>query len=130
MSDEAIARLFSQTPSMADNDVFEARVMMRLRLKLWLKQALVVLTGIICGVYALAQFVSLPESVLSATSAEAAPAQAAKIVSSGTWSEFDFLTYSAPYLSYMQTSGFFWLSFALCGGCLALYFFWSQEETI
>jgi hypothetical protein len=37
---------------------------------------------------------------------------------------------SMHYLGIMQTPIFFWVSFSLCLACLALYYAYSQEETI
>ncbi len=130
MKDDDIAHLFSHAPEHNDADVFEARVIMRLRLKLWLRQGLVVLAGVVGGIYALAQFIRLPEGVVSTRPAEQAALVGIEVVDDWTRNGFDVLTHSAPYLSYMQTPGFFWLSFALCVGFLGLYFAWSQEETL
>lgn len=130
MKDEDIARLFAEPPHNNDAEVFEARVMMRLRLRLWLRQGLVVLAGVVGGIYALAQFIRLPKGVLSARQTEQAAMESIQVIDGWTRSGFDLLTHSAPYLSYMQTPSFFWVSFALCVGFLGLYFAWSQDETI
>jgi hypothetical protein len=138
--DEAIRELFAAMPVYKDAPAFEARVMRGLRLKLWLRQGVIALAGIVGGLYALAQFVRVPsltfgDKVLSRT-------QMAKVETDQTFRAgvqfFDgmgknavgLFDSSVHYLGIMQTPLFFWVSFSLCLACLALYYAYSQEETI
>jgi len=140
LDDGDIRDLFAVTPVYNDAPAFEARVMRGLRLKLWLRQGFVVLAGLVGGLYALAQFVRVPnwtfgETVMSGS-------QAARVETGQTFRagvEFfdvigrkavDLFYSSVHYLGIMQTPIFFWVSFSLCLACLALYYAYSQEETI
>ena len=140
LEDDDIRDLFAATPVYEDAPAFEARVMRGLRLKLWLRQGFVALAGVVGGLYALAQFVRVPnwsfgEKVLSGS-------RMARVETDQTFRAgvefFDVigknavnLFYSSVhYLGIMQTPIFFWVSFSLCLVCLALYYAYSQEETI
>jgi hypothetical protein len=123
-----IAGMFAAPVAFDDAPVFEARVMRRLHLKLWLRQWLVVLAGGIGGLYALAQFVRLPGWTNGAkpdtlrAGAELIDRMQGDLVSlSGQ---------SMQYLTFLQTPTFFWVSFALCLTLLGLYYAYSQEETL
>ncbi|MGN6210837.1 hypothetical protein [Asticcacaulis sp.] len=135
-----IRDLFAATPIYEDAAAFEARVMRGLRLKLWLRQGFVALAGVVGGLYALAQFVRVPnwsfgEKVLSGS-------RMARVETDQTFRAgvefFDVIGKNAVnlfysslhYLGIMQTPIFFWVSFSLCFACLALYYAYSQEETI
>jgi hypothetical protein len=140
LDDGDIRDLFAATPVYGDAPAFEARVMRGLRLKLWLRQGFVVLAGLVGGLYALAQFVRVPnrtfgEKVLS--SSNMARVETDQTVRAGLAFFDDIgrnainLFYSSlHYLGIMQTPIFFWVSFSLCLACLALYYAYSQEETI
>lgn len=140
LDDGDIRDLFAATPVYEDAPAFEARVMRGLRLKLWLRQGVIALAGLVGGLYALAQFVRVPnwtfsEKVLSGS-------KMARVETDQTFRAgvefFDVigknavnLFYSSMhYLGIMQTPIFFWVSFSLCLACLALYYAYSQEETI
>jgi hypothetical protein len=124
LEDDDIRDLFAAAPVYEDAPAFEARVMRGLRLKLWLRQGFVALAGVVGGLYALAQFVRVPnwffgEKVLSVEFFDVIGKNAVNLFYS-----------SVHYLGIMQTPIFFWVSFSLCLACLALYYAYSQEETI
>jgi hypothetical protein len=140
LDDGNIRDLFAATPVYADAPAFETRVMRGLWLKLWLRQGVIALAGLVGGLYALAQFVRVPswtfsEKVLSGS-------KLARVETDQTFRAgvefFDVLGKNAVnlfyssmhYLGIMQTPIFFWVSFSLCLACLALYYAYSQEETI
>ena len=140
MDENGIRDLFAATPVYPDAAAFEARVTRGLRLKLWLRQGVIVLAGVIGGLYALAQFVRVPnwtfgEKVLSGS--QRAHVETGQTFRAGV-ALFDDLGKNAVnlfessmhYLGIMQTPIFFWVSFSLCLACLALYYAYSQEETI
>ncbi len=140
LDDGDIRDLFAATPVYRDAAAFEARVTRGLRLKLWLRQGVIVLAGVIGGLYALAQFVRVPnwtfgEKVLN--NSRMARVETDQTFRAGV-ALFDDLGKNAlnlfysslHYLGIMQTPIFFWVSFSLCLACLALYYAYSQEETI
>jgi hypothetical protein len=130
--------LFAEQPRYADAETFSARVMLAMRFKQWFRQGFIVLAGLIGGVYALAQFIRVPLSsgghAVSLKQAAADTDQTlragAAIVSYARQNAGGWLDSSAHYLGIMQTPMFFWISFALCLACLALYYAYSQEERI
>jgi hypothetical protein len=140
IDEDDIRDLFAVTPVYKDAPAFEARVMRGLRLKLWLRQGFVALAGVVGGLYALAQFVRVPnwsfgERVLS--SGRMARVETDQTFRAGV--EFfdnigknavNLFYSSVHYLGIMQTPVFFWVSFSLCLACLALYYAYSQEEAI
>ena len=140
LDEDDIRDLFAVTPVYTDSLGFEARVMRGLRLKLWLRQGFVVLAGLVGGLYALAQFVRVPnwnfgEKVLSTS--KIAGVETDQTFRAGI--EFfdnigknavNLFYSSLHYLGIMQTPVFFWISFSLCLACLALYYAYSQEEAI
>ena len=140
IAEDDIRDLFAVTPVYKDAPAFEARVMRGLRLKLWLRQGFVALAGVVGGLYALAQFVRVPnwsfgERVLS--SGRMARVETDQTFRAGV--EFfdnigknavNLFYSSVHYLGIMQTPVFFWVSFSLCLACLALYYAYSQEEAI
>ncbi|MFT4075524.1 MAG: hypothetical protein QM647_08320 [Asticcacaulis sp.] len=142
-SDDDIRALFAVTPVYDDAPAFQARVTRGLRMKLWLRQGVIALAGIVGGLYALAQFVRVPGlgSSLGFGGKGLAPGMA-QVESGHTLRAgvefFDgmgknavsLFDSSVKYLGLMQTPLFFWLSFSLCLVCLALYYAYSQEETI
>ena len=140
IDDGDIRDLFAATPVYADAPGFEARVMRGLLLKLWLRQGVIALAGLVGGLYALAQFVRVPnwtfgEKVLSGS-------RMARVETDQTFRAgvefFDVIGKNAVnlfysslhYLGIMQTPVFFWVSFTLCLACLALYYAYSQEEAL
>jgi len=145
--DDDIRDLFLAVPSYRDAEAFEARVTRGLRLKLWLRQGFVALAGLVGGLYALVQFMRLPNwtlgdrtamgGVVASSSLQKAATETGQTFHAGV--EFmdvigknvmNFMESSGHYLDFMQKPIFFWLSFSLCLACLALYYAYSQEETI
>ena len=140
LDEDDIRDLFAATPVYADAPAFEARVMRGLRLKLWLRQGVIALAGLVGGLYALAQFVRVPTWTFSAkvlSSSKMARIETDQTFRAGV-EFFDVIGKNAVnlfysslhYLGIMQTPIFFWVSFSLCLACLALYYAYSQEETI
>lgn len=136
--DRDIEDMFQAHEAYDDAEAFERRVMNGLRIKLWLRQWLVVLAGFVGGIYALAQLIRMPQwtlngqSVVRTAAAETdetwrAGVELMDIVSNAFMGMMDS---SAQYLSYMQTPAFFWVAFSLCMGFVGLYYAYSQEETI
>lgn len=146
LKDDDIGDLFAATPVYEDAEVFQVRVMRGLRFNLWLRQGFVVLAGFVGGLYALAQFVHIPNWAggdgASTTKVATVTLQKAAVETDETWragveffdgmgkSAMSLFESSARYLNLMQTPLFFWVSFSLCLACLALYYAYSQEETI
>ncbi|MDV6329523.1 hypothetical protein [Asticcacaulis sp. 201] len=140
MNDNDIKDLFSSVPSYEDAPAFQMRVMRKLRINLWLRQGFVVLAGFIGGLYALAQFVRLPNWTIgdrAVAGAHMARVETDQTLRAGV--EFldvlrlramNLFDSSAHTLNLMQTPFFFWVSFSLCLVCLALYYAYSQEEAI
>lgn len=130
--------LFAEQARYADTETFGARVMFGLRLKLWLRQGFIVLAGLIGGVYALAQFIRVPDLAggravslqRAAVETDQTLRAGAAIVNVARHNAGNWLESSTHYLGVMQTPLFFWISFALCLACLALYYAYSQEERI
>jgi hypothetical protein len=131
--------LFASTPIYDDADAFKSRVTRGLRLKLWLRQGVIALAGIVGGLYALAQFVRVPSLGFGG---KALGTQMAHVETGETFragveffdvigkNAMNLFDSSVRYLGLMQTPLFFWVSFSLCLVCLALYYAYSQEETI
>lgn len=130
--DADIAGLFAAPMAFDDAPAFEGRVMRRLHLKLWLRQWLVVLAGVVGGLYALAQFVRLPGWVGGAQQAGKPDTlrASAELVGRLQTTMAGLAGESMPYLNFLQTPMFFWLSFCLCLTLLGLYYAYSQEETL
>ncbi|ESQ94393.1 hypothetical protein ABENE_02485 [Asticcacaulis benevestitus DSM 16100 = ATCC BAA-896] len=146
LKDDDIGDLFAAAPVYDDSEVFQARVMRGLRFNLWLRQGVVVLAGFVGGLYALAQFIHMPNwaggeggsapKVATVTLTKAAT-ETDETLRAGVEffdgmgkSAMSLIESSARYLNLMQTPFFFWVSFSLCLACLALYYAYSQEETI
>ncbi len=140
MNDSDIGDLFAANPVYDDAPVFAERVTRILRVRLWLRQGLVVLAGFIGGIYALAQFIRIPglnasgdgglslqKAAVDSNEAVRASAQFFDIAQVRL---MDVLGSSAHYLNLMQTPLFFWVSFILCIVFLGLYYANSQEESI
>lgn len=140
MKDSDIEDLFSAPTAYDDAAAFEQRVMRGLKVKLWLRQWLVVLAGFIGGVYALAQLIRMPDFQVGGQSVYSR--SLAAVESDETWRAgvelvdvvrqqlMNVMDSSAQYLSYMQTPAFFWVSFSLCLAIVGVYYAYSQEETI
>jgi hypothetical protein len=142
MRDSDIEDLYAAPAAYDDAEVFERRVMQGLKVKLWLRQWLVVLAGFIGGVYALAQLVRMPDWQVGGKSVYGRSLEQAAAETDETWragvelvdvarrSFMDLMDSSAQYLTYMQTPAFFWVSFSLCLAIVGVYYAYSQEETI
>ncbi len=142
MKDSELSDLFAAPSRFDDADAFEGRVMRGLKVKLWMRQWLVVLAGFVGGLYALAQFVRLPEWTFGSKAPYAETFHKAAVDTDNTLrvgAEFvdvarksfgDLLDQSGHYVTFMQTPIFFWLSFSLCLAFLGLYYAYSQEETL
>ncbi|ESQ76257.1 hypothetical protein [Asticcacaulis sp. AC402] len=142
MRDSDIEDLYAAPVAHDDAPAFERRVMQGLKVKLWLRQWLVVLAGFIGGVYALAQLVRMPDWQVGGKSAYGRSLEQAAAETDETWragvelvdvvrqSSMDLMDASAQYLTYMQTPAFFWVSFSLCLAIVGVYYAYSQEETI
>jgi len=142
MKDSELSDLFATPARFDDTEAFEGRVMRGLQVKLWMRQWLVVLAGFVGGLYALAQFVRLPEWTSGGKVAYAETFHKAAVDTDNTLRvgiEFvdvarqsfgNLLNQSGQYLTFMQTPVFFWLSFSLCLAFLGLYYAYSQEETL
>lgn len=126
------ADMFATPERFDDMEAFEGRVMRGLQLRMWLRQWLVVLAGFVGGVYALAQFVRMPDWKLDgkAVDADRTLRVGAEMVDVASRGLTDFAEHSGSYLSFMQTPLFFAVSFALCLAILGLYYAYSQEETL
>jgi len=139
LDEDDIRDLFAATPVYGDAPVFEARVMRGLRMRLWLRQGVIVLAGVVGGLYALAQFVRVPDWTFGekGLSSRITHAETDRTFRAGVAffdvigkKAVDLFYSSLHYLGIMQTPIFFWVSFSLCLACLALYYAYSQEETI
>jgi hypothetical protein len=140
--DPYIRALFDISPAYDDAPVFQQKVMMGLTLKSWLRQGLVVISGLIGGFYALTQFVRMPEWSLKGGglytgSIQMATRRTDATVEAGV--EFidimarglaDSLFAVGGYVQWMQTPQFFWVSFALCSCILVLYLLNDAQERI
>lgn len=142
MNDDDIRDMFAAGPAYDDAPVFAERVVRSLRMRLWFRQGLVVLAGFIGGIYALAQFVRMPDFNVSGTAfygqtlqkaaadSDQALRASAQFLDVSQWHITDVMGSSAHYLNLMQTPVFFWVSFMLCAVFLGLYYAYSREETI
>ncbi len=136
ITDRDLADMFATPVQYDDADVFAMRVTRKLQMRMWLRQVLVVLAGFIGGVYALAQFVRMPDWKLDGQMLSRATADTDQTLRAGA--EFfggasrDMMRMadSGGYLSFMQTPMFFALSFVLCVMILGLYYAYSQEEAL
>jgi hypothetical protein len=133
-----LKEMFAAPVRFDDAEAFEARTMRRLSLRLWMRQWLVVMAGVVGGVYALFQFVRMPDgSGFTAAPLHRAEANTTQSLQAGV-KLFDTASQQASglmqsgvhYLDMMQTPLFFWLSFAVCMSLLGLYYAYSREESL
>jgi hypothetical protein len=135
-SDRDIGDLFAAPVHYDDAEVFAMRVTRKLQMRNWLRQWLVVLAGFIGGIYALAQFVRMPDwkldgQMLSRASADTDQTLRAGVeLVGGASRDVMRMAGSEGALSFMQTPMFFALSFVLCVMILGLYYAYSQEEAL
>lgn len=141
LKESDLADLFATPNRFDDAEIFESRVMRRLQVKLWMRQWLVVLAGFVGGLYALAQFIRMPDlgsgKPVTGTSLQTAAVDTDQTLRAGfemvdmvRKNLVDLADQSSHYLTFMQTPIFFWGSFALCLMFLGLYYAYSQEETL
>ncbi len=127
MTDSDLGELFAAPMAFDDAPAFEARTTRKLMMRLWLRQWLVVMAGLVGGVYALFQFVRVPDSVLSVKQARVETDQ----LFDKAGQQFSTLTTSGVhYLDLVQQPMVFWAVFALCLTLLGLYYAYSREETL
>ena len=137
-SNQDLADMFAAPVHYDDADVFAVRVTRKLQMRMWLRQWLVVLAGFIGGVYALAQFVRMPDWELNgqmlyrraAADTDLTLRAGAEFVGGAGRDMMRMAEHSDSYLSFMQTPMFFGLSFVLCAAILGLYYAYSQEEAL
>lgn len=137
LSDRDLGDMFAAPVHYDDAEVFATRVTRRLQVRVWLRQWLVVLAGFIGGVYALAQFVRVPDWKLNgqilyrrAAADTDQTLRAGAELFDGASRDMMRLADSGGALSFMQTPMFFALSFVLCVMILGLYYAYSQEEAL
>lgn len=136
LTDRDLADMFATPVQYDDADVFAMRVTRKLQMRMWLRQVLVVLAGFIGGVYALAQFVRMPDwkldgQMLSRATADTDQTLRAGVeLVGGASRDMMRMADSGGALSFMQTPMFFALSFVLCVMILGLYYAYSQEEAL
>ena len=136
--DDALLAMFAQPQAFDDAERFDSGIMRRLNMKMWMRQWLVALAGIVGGLYALAQFVRMPASVTTTgQSLQRAAVDTDQTLRAG----FNAVDQAGRGLSslaenwghtlvLMQTPAFFWVSFTLCLVLLGLYYAYSQEEAL
>jgi hypothetical protein len=137
LTDRDLADMFAAPVHYDDADSFAVAVTRKLQMRMWLRQWLVVLAGFIGGVYALAQFVRVPDWKLNgqmlyrraAADTDQTLRAGAELVG-GAGRDMMRMADSGGYLSFMQTPMFFALSFVLCVAILGLYYAYSQEEAL
>lgn len=137
ISDGDLADMFATPLHYDDVEVFQIQAMRKLQMRMWLRQWLVVLAGFVGGVYALAQFVRVPDWKLdgqmlyrrAAGDADQTLRAGAEFMD-GASRGMMRMAESGDALSFMQTPMFFGLSFVLCVAILGLYYAYSQEEAL
>ncbi len=128
MNDSDINELFAAPAVFDDAAAFEARTTRKLMVRLMLRQWLVVMAGLIGGVYALFQFVRIPDGgplslKMAQTRTDMLFDQAGHQLSSLT-------TSGVRYLDLVQQPMVFWGAFGLCLTLLGLYYAYSREESL
>ncbi len=134
MSDETFQRelgdLFAAPAAFDDADAFEARTTRKLMVRLWLRQWLVALAGVIGGVYALFQFVRVPDGLFSVKQAQAETGRWLDTTGHQITNLTNLTTSGARYLDLIQQPMMFWAVFALCLTLVGLYYAYSREESL
>ena len=128
MNDSDINELFAAPMAFDDTDAFETRTTRKLRMRLWLRQWLVALAGLIGGVYALFQFVRVPDGM--PISMKMAQAQTDRMFDQAGHQLSNLTTSGVHYLDLVQQPMVFWAVFALCLTLLGLYYAYSREESL
>ena len=131
MSDESfseIGDLFAAPAVFDDADAFEARTTRKLMVRLWLRQWLVALAGVIGGVYALFQFVRVPDG--TGLTVKQAQVETDRLLDTAGHQLTNLTTSGVRYLDLVQQPMMFWAVFAMCLTLLGLYYAYSREETL
>jgi len=128
MNDSDIGDLFATPASFDDGEAFEARTTRKLMVRLWLRQWLVALAGVIGGVYALFQFVRVPDGTV--LSVKQAQVETDRLLDTAGQQLTNLTTSGVRYLDLVQQPMMFWAVFALCLTLLGLYYAYSREETL
>ncbi len=128
MNDSDLGDLFATPSAFDDADTFEARTVRKLRLRLMLRQWLVAMAGLVGGIYALFQFVRLPDG--GPWSVKQAQAQTDQLFDQAGHQLSTLSTSSVHYLDLVQQPMVFWGAFALCLTLLGLYYAYSREESL
>ena len=127
MNDNDISDLFATPAAFDDAGAFEARATRRLSLRLWLRQWLVVMAGVIGGIYALFQFVRVPDGVFDVKQAQA---DTDHLLDKAGHQLTTLATSGVHGLDIAQQPMIFWAVFALCLTLLGLYYAYSREESL
>lgn len=140
MKDDDFYALFNAPMRFDDDEAFQAKVLSGLGVKSWLRQALIVLSGVVGGLYALVQFVRMPgwatpPANLQTLSAADATTDTGLIIGQKWIDDIarqlaNVLDASGEYLLWIQSPLFFWLSFSLCMAIIGLYLANSSEEAL
>jgi hypothetical protein len=128
MTDSDLNELFAAPMVYGDAEAFEARTTGKLRMRLWLRQSLVALAGLIGGLYALFQFVRVPDGGL--LNVKQAQSQTDQLFDQAGHQLTTLTTSSVRYLDLVQQPMVFWAAFALCLTLLGLYYAYSREESL
>jgi hypothetical protein len=128
MNDSDIGELFAMPMVFDDTPAFEARTTRKLMRRLWLRQWLVVLAGLVGGIYALFQFVRVPDG--APLSMRMAQVQTDRMFDQAGHQLSNLTTSGVRYLDLVQQPMVFWGVFALCLTLLGLYYAYSREESL
>jgi hypothetical protein len=141
--DQELFRLINQPQAFADADGFERKTLRRLGLQLMWRKAVIGLAGVVGGIYALGQFVHLPDSPQKAENYATSPGLVrASVTTEETFSQglrwldglshrlADGMQWLNRSVDFMHQPAFFWGSFAICVTLMVLYFAQSQEEML
>jgi len=128
MNDSDIGELFAMPAVFDDAAAFEARTTRKLMLRLMLRQWLVAMAGLIGGVYALFQFVRVPDG--APLSMKMAQVQTDRMFNQAGHQLTNLTTSGVRYLDLVQQPMVFWAVFALCLTLLGLYYAYSREESL